>query len=105
MCCRGVCWRWPRRAPISADLDVVDADPGVADQSEDEEEDSSGDAHPLLFLYDCETTGFSIYNEHITDMIIASPVPLTTPTFCSLVKTSRRIPAAGTSNNPAPCTP
>ena len=23
------------------------------------------DAHPLLFLYDCETSGLSIYNEHI----------------------------------------
>ena len=83
----------------SADLDPVDVDPEVDDQSLDEEEDSSEDAHPLLIFYDCETTGFSIYSDHITDIaakVVASPVPLSTPTFSSLVKTSRRIPAAGT---------
>ena len=86
----------------SADLDSVDADPGVDDQSQDEDQDSSDDAHPLLILYDCETTGFSIYDDHITDIaaeVIASPAPLHTPTFSSLVKTSRRIPAAGTMPN------
>ena len=39
----------------SANLDSVDADPGVDDQSQDEDQDS---AHPLLIFYDCETTGF-----------------------------------------------
>ena len=85
--------------PQEADLDPVDVDPEVDDQSLDEEKDSSDDAHPLLIFYDCETTGFSIYDDHITDMaakVIASPVPLSSPTFSSLVKTSRRIPAAGT---------
>ena len=74
-------------------------DPGVDDQFLDyEEEDSSDDAHPLLIFYDCETTGFSVYKEHITDMaakVVACPVPLHEPTFSSLVKTSLRIPAAG----------
>ena len=83
------------------DLDPVDADPEVIDhQIEDnEDEDSSDNAHPLLIFYDCETTGLSIYNDHITDIaakVVASPVPLSTPTFSSLVKTSRRIPSAGT---------
>ena len=31
-------------------------------------EDSSGDAYPLLFFYDCETTGFSVYDKHITEI-------------------------------------
>ena len=53
---------------------------------------------PLLFLYDCETTGLSIYNDHITDIaskVIACPVPLLTPSFSSLVKTSKYISAPG----------
>ena len=78
----------------------VDADDLEVDQPIDEEEEASTDtAHPLLIFYDCETTGLSIYNEHITDIaakVIDSPVPLSCPTFSSLVKTSRRIPAAGT---------
>ena len=53
-------------------------DPGVDDQFlDDEEEDSSDDAHPLLIFYDCET-GFSVYKEHITDMaskVVACHVP------------------------------
>ena len=80
--------------PAVDDEDVEDT--GV-EQSLDEE-DSSDDAHPLLIFYDCETTGFSIYNDHLTDIaakVINSPVPLSSPTFSSLVKTSRRIPAAG----------
>lgn len=84
------------RAATSVDLDIV-AEPGIDDQS-DEEEDSTDNAHPLLFFYDCETTGLSIYNDHITDIaarVVASPVPLSSPTFSSLVKTSRRIPPAG----------
>ncbi len=81
--------------PMSTDLDVVDANP----QSLDDDKDSSDDAHPLLIFYDCETTGLSIYSDHITDIaakVVASPAPLSEPTFSSLVKTSRRIPAPGT---------
>ena len=29
---------------------------------------STSDAHPLLFFFDCETTGFRIYNDHITEI-------------------------------------
>ena len=82
----------------SVNLDFVDAELEVDDQLMGNEEDSDDDRHPLLILYDCETTGLSIYNDHITDIagkVIASPVPLSKPTFSSLVKTSRRIPAAG----------
>ncbi len=61
----------------------------------------SSDAEPLLFLYDCETTGLSDYNDHITDIaakVIASPVPLSDGSFSSLVKTSKTISATGMSN-------
>ena len=87
------------QAATSVDQDSIDAEPGIDDQSMEDEEGDSDDSHaPLLFFYDCETTGFSIYNDHVTDIaarVVASPVPLSCPTFSSLVKTSRRIPAAG----------
>ena len=85
--------------PTSVDFDVIGAELGLDDQPLDDfEEESSDNAHPLLIFYDCETTGFSIYDDHITDIaaqVVDSPVPLETPTFSSLVKTSRRIPNAG----------
>ena len=88
------------QAFVSADLNSVDADGGVVeDQSLDDEEDISNNAEPLLFVYDCETTRLSIYDDHITDiaaMVVASPMPLSAPTFSSLMKTSKCIPAAGT---------
>ncbi len=59
---------------------------------------NSDKAHPLLIFYDCETTGLDIYSEHITDIgakVVNSPVPLETPTFSSLVATSREIPPRG----------
>ena len=83
-------------ASSSVDVDFVGAELGIDDQSLDEaEKDSSDYAHPLLFLFDCETTGLSIYTDHITDIeakVIFSPVPLT---FSRLVKTSKRIPPKG----------
>jgi len=45
-----------------------------------------------------ETTGFSIYSDHIADIgakVIASLIPHTQPTFSSLVETAQNIPAAG----------
>ena len=78
------------QAIVSADLNSVDADGGVVeDQSLDDEEDISNNAEPLLFVYDCETTGLSVYDDHITDiaaMVVASPMPLSAPTFSSLVR-------------------
>lgn len=93
--------------PTSVNLDVVDAEPEVDDQPVDEDEDSSDDAHPLLIFYDCETTGFSIYDDHLTDIaakVVACPVPLSTPTFSSLVMTSRHIKAPGTALTYNTCT-
>ncbi len=79
----------------SADVDI---EPGLDDQSQNHEEVSSDNANRLLIFYDCETTGLSIYDDHITDVaakVVLSPVSLETPTFSSLVATSRRIPASG----------
>ena len=46
---------------------------------------STADAHPLLFFFDCETTSFSIYNDHITEIaakVIAVPHSSTSrPTY------------------------
>lgn len=79
---------------VDADVDAdVGADSGVDDLSMEQSKESSDDVKPLLFLYDCETTGLSIYNDHIIEIaaeLVDCPVA-----FSSLVKTSRRIPAPG----------
>ncbi len=75
-------------------FDVVDAHLEDNEQAEVR----SDDAHPLFFLYDCESTGLSIYNDHIIEIaaeVVNSPVINGSTTFASLVKTSRRIPAPG----------
>ena len=78
-----------------------DAEPVVDDdhECEDASGGSSDDANPLLMFYDCETTGFSIYTEHITEIAAkVVGVPLSSfsqPTFSSLVKTSRTISKKG----------
>ncbi len=48
-----------------AEMVAVGADVGIRDLLIEQNEESSEDAHPLLFLYDCETTGLSIYSNHI----------------------------------------
>ena len=57
----------------TVDTGPVDVDPvddhqhSEEDEDEDEYVDASGtdDSHPLLIMFDCETTGFSIYSDHI----------------------------------------
>ena len=62
-------------------------------------EDTIADAHPLLFFFDCETTGFSIYSDHITEIaakVVAVPQAcISKPTYGSLVHTARNIPKKG----------
>ncbi len=68
---------------------------------QDDEDESSGDvseSRPLLILYDCETTGLSIYSDHLTDLgakVIQPRVSVPNPTYSSLVRTSRNISAPG----------
>ena len=75
---------------------VLGDDLGLAeDLSEEQNEESTDYAHPLMFLYDCETTGLSIYSDNIIEIaaeVFDCPVPHTNTTYSSLVKTSRRIP-------------
>ena len=67
----------------------------------DDETDGSfvvGDSHPLLVLFDCETTGFSIYADHITDIrakVLNPPASVDHLTFFSLVRTGQNISSAG----------
>lgn len=87
---------------VEVDFDVdadVSADSGLVDDlSMEQSEDSTDNAKPLLFLYDCETTGLSIYNDHIIEIaaeVVNCPVTYSNDSFSSLVKTSRRIPVPG----------
>ncbi len=77
---------------------IADAELELDDQVENNKGVSSENANPLLIFYDCETTGFSIYNDHITDVaakIVSPPVPVDSPTFTSLVATPHCIPPDG----------
>lgn len=80
-------------------FDSVGAD---IDGTVEQMEISSHDASPLLFLYDCESTGLSIYNDHIIEIaaeVANCAVPYSNSSFTSLVKTSRWIPTKGTYHN------
>lgn len=96
------------QASTAAEVDL-DADVGPSIELDDDDDaalETSDDAHPLLFFYDCETTGFSMYNDNITDIaakVVACPVSLQTPIFSSLVRTSRRIPSARSQESRPPC--
>ena len=81
---------------VSAD---VDAQPVVDDQWDGGVDDRSVSdvSQPLYFIYDCETTGLSIYQDHITEIAaeVVSAVLPSQPTYSSLVRTTRRIPPSG----------
>ncbi len=52
----------------------------------------------LTIIYDCETTGLSVYREHITEIaakVVNPPVPLSNPCFSSLVRSGRNISVSG----------
>ena len=86
--------------PLMVDNGPVDADLSSEHQYAEGDEDDAGDkcvvddTHPLLILFDCETTGLSIYADHITDIaakVVDPPTELSAPTFSSLVRTRRTI--------------
>ena len=82
---------------VPSDFDAEPVDDHELDEEEDEE--INDDTQPLLLFYDCESTGLSIYNDHLTDIaakvVGTSHSYFTKSTFASLIKTSRHIPAAG----------
>lgn len=85
--------------PMLTSVDETEDAETVFDDLEEEIEDSTDGARPLLIFYDCETTGLSIYNEHITELAAkVTGIPTSSvsmPSFSSLVRTPRHIPAAG----------
>lgn len=73
-------------------------EPQVVEATDEEMECDGNHDKPLLILYDCETTGLSIYKDHITEIaakVVNSPIPLDFPTFSSLVRSGRSISATG----------
>ena len=72
----------------------------ISEGAVDTEQDAdSAVSQQLLCFYDCETTGLSIYDDHITE-IAAKPIGISglftnMPSFSSLVHTSRNIPRQG----------
>ena len=83
------------------DLDQIgDADQGLEMSEEQNEDDNVTDSKGhLFFLFDIETTGLSIYEDHITEIaakIIGVPTSsVSQPTFSSLVRTTRKISKRG----------
>ena len=79
-------------------LMLIEHQYAVEDEDDGDDKCEVDGTRPLLILYDCETTGLSIYSEHITDIaakVVDPPVQLGAPTFSSLVRTGRRISAIG----------
>jgi len=71
-----------------------------------DEDDAEGDApatnsrsRSLIFIFDCETTGLSIYQEHMVELaaevLVPSGVTISRTEFSSLCYTARRIPKQG----------
>lgn len=82
---------------LEDDTTAVDI-PDPVDSTDDREHSNENGGLPLLVLYDCEATGLSTYNDHLTDIaakVFNPPVPVPSPTFSSLVRTSRNISAPG----------
>ena len=87
------------------ELDVVRDEQQEDGEDEEDIEDGEADredtenAHPLLFFFDTETTGLSIYDDHIVEIgAKVVGVPLSTVTqasYTSLIHTPKNIPSKG----------
>ena len=70
--------------------------PAVSTESCSSTAPAAFDQKPLLFLYDCETTGLSCYNDHIIEIASIvlvpdnAPASITKSKFSSLCHTSRQ---------------
>ena len=78
------------------DTDYDDVD---GEQIENGDNVVKENAHPLFFFFDIETTGLSIYEDHIIEIaskIVGIPCStITCPPFASLVHTPKNIPPIG----------
>ena len=81
---------------ISDEQNIDQADMDTSSPSfEDISDAIPDDSEPLLFFYDCETTGGSFHNDHIMEVasVVAVPdnVDISKQDFNSLCHTSRHI--------------
>ena len=88
-----------RTEPIDSGVEVVGLDDGLDDVQDEEGDNVTDTAHPLLFFFDTESTGLNIYNDHIVEIAAkVTGVPLSAvsqSSYSSLVHTSKNIPSKG----------
>jgi len=74
---------------------VVDKD----DSSTADNDAPDTNCQSLIFMFDCETTGLSVYEDHITELaaevLVPSGVSISTTKFSSLCYIARHIPKKG----------
>lgn len=92
-----ILWSWPESCVIDKWEREQQPDMGAEPDEEDiEEENGSDDVHLLLFFYDCKTIGFSIYDEHLTEVaakVVRVPLSKASkPVYSSLVHAPQNIP-------------
>jgi uncharacterized protein YprB with RNaseH-like and TPR domain len=61
-------WEEVEKATEKVSSSPPDLDFGAVDADWEDEESLEDENQPLLIFYDCETTGLSIYSDHITDI-------------------------------------
>ena len=85
--------------PYDSDEDPVDDCDEPVEQFDNSVDVTPNDGNPVLFFYDCETTGGSYHRDHITEvaaiMIVPDGVDITNTQFSSLCHTSRHIARKG----------
>lgn len=85
------------------DMDEMDEDGDYTSDTpmdtSDTTNDTTSDAKPLYIFFDIETTGLSIYDDHVTEIaakvVGLSLSHLSSPSFSSLVHTPRNISSTG----------
>ncbi len=91
--------------PILSSVDELEVDRDLDNQSplaEDVVECEAEHTKPLIIADDCESTGLSIYRDHITEVaakVINCPIQLSNPSFSSLVRSGRSISVVGKLQN------
>ena len=83
----------------SDDTDLADHDAPPSPLTDDATDLTPDNSNPLLFFYDCETTGGSHHQDHImeiaSEVLLPDDVTITKSEFTSLCHTSRHIVRKG----------